>query len=303
MSKTTSLQETKTWRLVYLSSGEIPAKMKMEAGNRKAKAGQMLRLMDIPITGGVITDPHGQEPAKFAEALKDSCRKHFGHAGPTFVKRLIDKAEESIDFLQELTKEWENYRNNIVPEGLEAGQKRALSRLALVGVAGALACRLNILPFDEDEVERAILHVRDTWIETNQHISDAARAVQDIRDYINQHEARFASVNTDLDSIFENAIHNKAGYQYKQGGLDLFLFYDHAFKEACKGVPANQVANQLKKEGFLHINNPGKNKARFKVSESRKEAFYAVNVTIKEDPTVSDEKGVKRTTRLLKRLR
>jgi putative DNA primase/helicase len=44
-----TLRETKSWRVLILSSGEVPAETKLlEDRGRKARAGQLVRILDIP---------------------------------------------------------------------------------------------------------------------------------------------------------------------------------------------------------------------------------------------------------------
>jgi hypothetical protein len=60
----------------------------------------------------------------------------------------------------------------------------------------------------------------------------------------------------------------------------LYLFTDAAFREACNGVNPATVCNELKSLGFLHVNNVGKNKSRFKVKGGDKRPFFAVKKKI-----------------------
>jgi putative DNA primase/helicase len=47
-----SLCEPKTWRVLTLSTGEVPTGTKLaEDRGRKARAGQLVRMLDIPATG------------------------------------------------------------------------------------------------------------------------------------------------------------------------------------------------------------------------------------------------------------
>ena len=44
-----SPREPKSWRVLFLSSGELPVEAKLsEAPGRKARAGQLVRLLDVP---------------------------------------------------------------------------------------------------------------------------------------------------------------------------------------------------------------------------------------------------------------
>jgi putative DNA primase/helicase len=48
MARDTSARESKSWRIMSLSSGEFPMETKLGEDKRKARAGQMVRMLDIP---------------------------------------------------------------------------------------------------------------------------------------------------------------------------------------------------------------------------------------------------------------
>jgi hypothetical protein len=82
------------WRTAFLSTGEVGIATKIEeAGrNRKAKAGSLVRLIDVPADAGkdfgLFEDCHGQPAADFAHSLKSNALSHYGWAGPEFVAYL-----------------------------------------------------------------------------------------------------------------------------------------------------------------------------------------------------------------------
>src|SRR5215211_5643051 len=62
------------WRLMLLSSGEIGLGDKIAEGGRRAKAGQLIRIADVPADAGrgfgLFEDTKGENPADFAKQLK-----------------------------------------------------------------------------------------------------------------------------------------------------------------------------------------------------------------------------------------
>jgi putative DNA primase/helicase len=67
-----SLREPKTWRVLTLSTGEVPTETELsEEKGRKARAGQLVRMLDIPADRGMgfgVFDHAGPEgdPSKLA---------------------------------------------------------------------------------------------------------------------------------------------------------------------------------------------------------------------------------------------
>jgi putative DNA primase/helicase len=77
---------------------------KMAEGGRKARAGQQIRLLDIPADAGKgfgAFDHAGPEgdPGKLADAMKQAARTAYGTAGPAFVRRIVEEDFEEVDRL------------------------------------------------------------------------------------------------------------------------------------------------------------------------------------------------------------
>lgn len=276
MQPDATLSSIRQWQIIYLSTGEVSAKTRMESNssNSKAKAGQMLRLMDIPISEGIIQDSHGKTATDFVDTLKSDCAAHYGWAGPKFVQGIID--EYNIDYLVGMMRNYKEYfiQNSNVRE---TEQQRAITRFAFICMAGHLACDLKILPLTHIEIEEAIFYAIKIWLRSSPHLNDAARAVVYLRDFISKNKARFQVNGHDVPP------NNMAGYVFRLKSETLYLFNDAAFCEACQKVNTEAVCNELKKLKLLHLNNPGKNKARFLLRGcDNKESFYAVKASILE---------------------
>lgn len=278
MKKDLNLATNKTWRIAGLSSGELSACEKMESKNKKSKAGQRLRIMDVPIDSGIIRDPHSMKPAEFSDYLKNTCSENYGWAGPAFVRSIIDR-EDSTEVIEEIIEMYNDFKKDFLKPGLEPEQVRAMNRFALVATAGSLAVDLEIIPLSREEVRDAVYTVRDIWLNTTTSLRDALRAVSDIRDYIDQNGIRFEAI-FDYDDNYDHPRVNQAGYMGKHNGETLYLFNDVAFREACKGVNPLLVCAELKGLNFLHMNNPGKNKARFTMKDNSRRYFYTVRGAI-----------------------
>jgi hypothetical protein len=95
MARDTSARETKTWRILVLSTGEIAMETKIaEDRGQKARAGQAVRMLEIPADRGKgfgVFSGRGSYPdaGKLADACKEAAKTNYGTAGPEFVRRLI----------------------------------------------------------------------------------------------------------------------------------------------------------------------------------------------------------------------
>jgi uncharacterized protein (DUF927 family) len=90
-----SLREPKSWRALILSTGEVPTETKLaEDRGRKARAGQLVRMLDIPADRGKgfgAFDRGGPDgdAGSLAKAFKRAAISAYGTAGPEFVWQLL----------------------------------------------------------------------------------------------------------------------------------------------------------------------------------------------------------------------
>ena len=96
-----SLREPKSWRLLFLSTGEMPTETKLSEDKRKPRAGQLVRLLDIPADRGAgfgAFDNGGPEgdAGNLAKGFKHAAISAYGMAGPEFVRRIIDEGAGEI---------------------------------------------------------------------------------------------------------------------------------------------------------------------------------------------------------------
>jgi len=79
-----------------------------------------------------------------------------------------------------------------------------------------------------------------------------------------------------------------AGFlEIKETGRDLYLFTTEGFRQACGGYDPEEVANELRRRGYLFGNDNNRLKSRHAIVElSRKKSyprFYAVRSRLLED--------------------
>ena len=117
----------------------------MEDRGRKARAGQLVRMLDIPAEGYGAFDNAGPEgeAGKLAKALKQAGSASYGTAGPEFVRRLIaeDVTGEDVRALVA------DFTASELSTHSEGQIDRAAQRLGLIAAAGELATRLGVTPW------------------------------------------------------------------------------------------------------------------------------------------------------------
>lgn len=155
-----------SWRLLFLSAGELGLADHMAEGGKRTRIGQEVRMADIPADAGAglgaFEQLHGMsDGAEFSMHLAREaqlCHGAVGHAflqwaagqAPTLGKRL--RQEVGI-----LAASW-------TPGKVSGQVARVAARFALVAVAGAMATEAGLTGWNEGESEDAVKACFDAWL-------------------------------------------------------------------------------------------------------------------------------------------
>src|SRR4029079_6449833 len=121
---------------------ELPMSAKVaEDRGRRARAGQQVRLLDIPADagrglGGFDNAGADHDAGKLADAIKRAAQSSYGTAGPEFVRKLAAEGFSEIGKL--VTEMMEVCNSKHVPVGADGQVQRAADRLGLIAAAGEL---------------------------------------------------------------------------------------------------------------------------------------------------------------------
>jgi putative DNA primase/helicase len=275
-----TLKAAKVWRIMLLSTGELPASDMMESEGKPMKGGQAVRLLDIPstdpLTGqGIIVNTHGApNPASFVDTLKRSCSTHYGWAGPAFIKALVNEGLPAVR--AELQAALDETVRALTPPGASAEVQRAVKRFALIAVAGEKAASLGILPWTQGEAVRATKIIFGRYLAARGGVgSDTERAVEQVRAFLLAHgSSRFR----DLDNDDNVRVVNLAGY--RDVNKNVFYLTPQGFKEACRGHGVIDVARLLAARGLLQGRDPEHLTVRETVRGVGRTRLYAVSADI-----------------------
>jgi putative DNA primase/helicase len=259
------------WRVMVLSSGEMTMGKHMESAGMQSKAGQELRLLDIPTYRryGAYDDLHGHAMEHdvtdanackgagrpFADALKRGSSKHYGYAGPALVEVLVlrkGRVDEAV-LGDELSAELEEMRQAFPANtGQEA---RAATRFAVVALAGELAIQAGLLPWEPGSVRAAMVEMYEAWIGLRGHgQSEEVKILRSVLGFIDRHSARFA----DASSADAALIHNRAGWWRGSPTGRQYLFLPEALTEAAPGYDIKRITACLNGAEVLAGQDKGK---------------------------------------------
>lgn len=154
------------WRLLYLSSGEITLSDHVRSsGNGDVKAGQEIRLVDIPVDAGqgmgAFENLHDSENASdFSRKLTDTSAKSYGTAGIAFVEAIID----NLSIVPECLSQCRSFVKELMPPCASGQVERVAMRFALVALAGELAASFDITGWNEAEAANAVKQCFNAWL-------------------------------------------------------------------------------------------------------------------------------------------
>ena len=235
------------WRCCIVSTGERTIETAMHEGGYRVKAGQSVRLLDIPVqrTYGAWDNLHGHASGHaMSDAIKRAAASHYGHAGRAFLERLTRHHDDS--FSDELA------GILALPEFAANGDgqvKRAATRFALLALAGELATGYAVTGWEAGAATAAAADLFKAWKQQRGSTGanmEQAQIKAAVIGFIEQHGAsRFQDMGKP-----DATVHNRAGWRDSSGGVR-YMFTASGMKEAIKGFDLTRAADVLIQCGAL----------------------------------------------------
>ncbi|WP_397474224.1 DUF927 domain-containing protein [Pusillimonas sp.] len=268
-------RQVNRWRVFLLSTGEVTVSSRLATGGLEAKAGQGLRLLDIPISGthGAFDNLHGlHSGAAFSDALRSKTAEHYGHAGGAFVRFLIEQEKGGgLDLAAELDAVLGAFRAN------DGQETRAARVFAICALAGELAASSGLLPWNAGVAVDAAVKGFGLWRE---HRGAAGRNAEDVAilravdDFIGTHgNSRFE----DFQGGEARTVVNRAGFISTDGGAPLYMFLPAGLREAAKGYDIGKVNRVLDSVGALAEKDTGKYAKTKRVPKGGTQKLYVID--------------------------
>lgn len=251
-----------SWRLLFLSAGEIGLAAHMAEGGKRARAGQELRMADIPADAGaglgIFETLHGQEHgAALAQYLAKASEAQHGTAGRAFLEWAVSHAEALRDrtraAVDRLAAQW-------VPEAASGQVDRVARRFAVVAAAGEMATEAGITGWPEGEATRAARACFEAWLASRGSIGNAeeVQILRQVRRFLELHgEGRFTEWSRADDDHAPKTLH-RAGFRRSVKdsagdtvGWEFYVFTETFRTEVCEGFDVKAVLRVLRDRGYL----------------------------------------------------
>jgi putative DNA primase/helicase len=310
--RTGAMRDTATWRLLFLSSGEAGLTEHMALAGRKPKAGQEIRLLDIPADAGkgfgvfeTLQEHIGG--AAFSKVLNDAVAKNYGVASIAFLRKLVENLDKINAHVKRLQQDFiEKHLNS------DAGGQanRAALRFALIAAAGEIATVWGITGWDSGEAIKATDICFKAWLSQRGGAGNAEERAMlaQVQRFFELHgESRFSDWERPASDTSQHAPKtlNKAGYRkhfdakddegniiytgetYSEGDekkareTEYFVYVETFRSEICAGYDYRVIQKLLDTHGALLRPNSGKAYTRNeRLPAEGKQDVYRINFKV-----------------------
>ena len=265
------LKEIRNWRTLFASDGEISVEQMILEYTNKVKAGQLVRLLDVPLqfkdaittddgTPSVYHDLHGfKDITEFSKYLHKQSANYYGTPIREFLQWF--SSWRSVETLEELSKQYQSALNKLEEYCSEnhgscsAQVKRGIERFALVLLGLLLASENNILSIDGQGCITSVTKIFDLWIKGRGTTAslENKQILEKVKLFIDRYAqtSKFIDYDSEIGSVNHSEI---LGFQKRYGDETEWYLTPEIFKNIlCKdvGTDVKKVVSVLKKEGSL----------------------------------------------------
>jgi putative DNA primase/helicase len=266
-----SARQVHRWRLTLLSTGERSITAAMQEGGKQAKAGQLVRLLNIPAARkfGVFDELHDfTDGRELADHFKTECAKHYGHAGIKLIEYIIQQGGGNFGgILAQIEQQYP------CQDGQAA---RAASRFALYAMAGELAIEAGILPWKRSAALDACKAMFEQWLQMRGNgATEHKQILQNVSDYILKYgDIKFTDKDAQTIDRDDKPRIDRAGWYVDKPGGRVYLFTSAALKEAGGNYDFKRVLDALDSDGWIVEHDYGKRSKKTSITGGRKANLY-----------------------------
>lgn len=256
LDKDCNARETLSWRLIFLSSGEIDLASHMAEEKKTSKAGQKVRLLNIPAKAsersfGIFEDLRGfKNGADFSNYLRKNTAQYYGVASISFLEKLLP---QKGDIEESFNAEFQQLTEKYLPENASGQDQRTFERVMFVGFAGELAIKYGVICWQSGACYDAAVSCFNSWLEDKEGVGDEEnrQILEQVKAFFELHgRSRFFDLT---NGFIDQKINNMAGYKGTNNNDDItFYVFPTVFKnEICKGFNRKVVIALLIDAGYL----------------------------------------------------
>jgi putative DNA primase/helicase len=229
-------RDIKRWRAMAFSTGEIDMESYIRADGGKVNAGQLVRLLNVPISKATVY--HGYADGKaHADALRDASKANYGAVGREWIKHLASQKEATVEAVQAAERRW----LGLLPGEASEQVRRVASRFAIL--EAALILSQHLTGWAEQDSRDALQHSFNAWV------NEFGMGNRESKAWVEQAESFLQRFGYSRYLPYSNAdprdlpIKDLAGYRVKSrtGEEMIFHTWPSVFKDEI-AIGANYIA-------------------------------------------------------------
>lgn len=258
--RTGTARARQTWKLLFLSAGEIGLSQHLQSVGKKTKAGQEVRLVEIPADAGaglgLFEYLHGVAGgAELSTAINEAAVNYYGTAAVAFLEALCRDRDEIGIWLKE---EIRRFVDGNLPADSSGQAHRVCQRFALIGLAGEYATAAGITGWNEGDALGAAADCFAVWLDGRGGAGNQEKdtILSHVKAFFEAHEeSRFS----DLNDISDRPTINRAGFRrVVESGTEYFVLPEIFKREICSGFEPKAAARALVDAGWIRPAPDGK---------------------------------------------
>ena len=268
-----------TWRLLFLSAGEIGLAQHMLEDGKKARAGQEVRLAHIPAdagTGyGLFETLHDcTDGAALSDAIKEAARTYYGTPARAYLEALVGMNRDKLG--ERLRTMRADFTSEALPDNADGQARRVCDRFALIAAGGELATGLNLTNWERGTATKAAGICFKAWISNRggAGAQEEQAALAQVTRFFELHgESRFSHLDStdthELRTIY------RAGFKRHTSGMAEYFVLPQTWKtEVCEGIDATYTARLCVKHGLIQPDSEGSATSTHRLADMGKRRCY-----------------------------
>ncbi len=255
------------WRLLFLSAGEIGLAQHMREAGHQSKAGQAVRLVELPADAGqglgIFENLHEfNSPSSFSKALCEASARYYGVSATAFLE-IITRPKIFSALSKIIRDHSQSFIQFNLPIQASGQAVRVCERFALIAAAGEIASSLGITGWPQGLATEAASTCYKAWLQHRGGSGNQERMalLQQVQAFF---EAHGASRFQNMDSVNDYRISNRVGFRRLMQNVNCCNEYEYFVlpemfrQEICQGFDSRWAAQELIIAGMLQPNSAGK---------------------------------------------
>lgn len=259
MRRDLSRSTPKSWRLLFLSSGEIGLKDYLKQAGISIKGGQEVRLPDLPAIpkdsqyGVFESIGQFETPVQFVTALESAIQNHRGSALDDYLSKLVVDNQQP-DFAKQTVNRLFEFARELSANYSDAAVSRVAKRFALVWVALHLAHSYGLLPFPVEQCDWAVKTMFTDWVNTRG--GDGSIEIKQAMERIehlfvsNEHSDRIYQADGGNDQTVRNLLAYRKLDPFEKE-VEFWVPTAIFNKEFCESVDKQMLIKALQEKSWL----------------------------------------------------